>query len=450
MPRIPQEEYGKYGELLACQHWNDSMPDDVILAQTLFGFPTAYLNKHHIDAITKTFGIFAFPILHAFLHRPNEKIQRVVTWRRQELEASVCSVGLQIRWHHLRAYLQGWEREQPDRTVNKFLSCALSLCPADHRTTLFVATDFKNVREVLKSNLLYQSQLAAVADSRNLARSCGKSGVEACSTTQSSTSSEGHAYLAVDGNKKMRWSEGACTHTWDDMHGKGTGDPWWMLDMHSQRSISAIRLWNRADCCFERLQGVNVFAGDSPIPTENFLCAADVEVPAAGDELIWCETSAKYIFVVMPGENRILTICEVEVYESSEVTRSLSKGLLPRVVHLEPDEDIIEGDRIMDGGDHETAIADQTLLSLCNYILVTRESTMGFVAHSSVYKHFFQVSPYEDQCRFFPNSQSGLVQEAARIHDEWPWSAHKFSKLSCVEEANEVALQFHGSILHPV
>jgi len=40
MPRIPNEEYGKYGEVLACADWNDALPSQFYLANTLFGFPT--------------------------------------------------------------------------------------------------------------------------------------------------------------------------------------------------------------------------------------------------------------------------------------------------------------------------------------------------------------------------------------------------------------------------
>ena len=47
------------------------------------------------------------------------------------------------------------------------------------------------------------------------------------------------------------------------------------------------------------------------------------------------------------------------------------------------------GERVMDAGDHETALADQMVLSHCDYIVSTRESTMGFVAHAATYKVFF-------------------------------------------------------------
>jgi hypothetical protein len=49
----------------------------------------------------------------------------------------------------------------------------------------------------------------------------------------------------------------------------------------------------------------------------------------------------------------------------------------------------VTGERVMDAGDHETALADQMVLSHCDYIVSTRESTMGFVAHAATYKVYF-------------------------------------------------------------
>jgi hypothetical protein len=159
MPRIENEEYGKYGELLACAHWNDSMPSHSYLANTLFGYPTAYLNQHHASWITANFGPFVFPLLHAFLHRPSAAVRAKVDPIAQILLNSSCSVGLQIRWHHLRAYLDAWGYNHPHRTVEKFVSCAAALCPFDERTTIFVATDFKYIRDIVQEQLITQMQV---------------------------------------------------------------------------------------------------------------------------------------------------------------------------------------------------------------------------------------------------------------------------------------------------
>ena len=445
LPRIPLEEYGKYGELLACADWNASLPGPLYLANTLFGYPTAYLNSHHAGWIQANFGEYVFPLLHNFLHIPSPAVAAIAAPNIHVMRSASCSVGLQIRWHHLRAYLDAWGFNHPQRTVGKFVACAASLCPLDEATVLFVATDFKFIRDVVRELLLSHMQRTHVDSARNLARSCGADGLQACDTWQSSTASNGVAARAVDGVRSGVWSDESCTHTWDDLSGVGSRDPTWMVDLLRSQEVVAVRLWQRADCCPERLHGISIYVGDEPSAFDNSLCAAGVDVRAADSAIVWCgdggdraETSPKgrYVFVVLPGDGKILTICEAEVYGRSSLSDSVAAGRIPRVQFLEPDDEVVTGERVMDAGDHETALADQLVLSQTDYIVTTRESTMGFVAHASVYKPFFQVSPYEETCRLVQPSQAGLVQDAARIHDEWPWSQHKYKKLSCAHNVS--------------
>jgi len=166
MPRIENEEYGKYGELLACADWNGSLPADVYLANTLFGFPTAYLNPHHAPWINTNFGPYVFPLLHAFLHRPAHSVRRIAEPAQALLRNVSCSVGLQIRWHHLRAYLDAWGYNHPHRTVSKIVGCATELCPMDATTVVFVASDFKFIRRVVIELLASQPRRRALDTAR--------------------------------------------------------------------------------------------------------------------------------------------------------------------------------------------------------------------------------------------------------------------------------------------
>ena len=45
------------------------------------------------------------------------------------------------------------------------------------------------------------------------------------------------------------------------------------------------------------------------------------------------------------------------------------------------------------------------------------------------------------------DSMCGNWQDEARIHDEWPWSAHKYSKLSC---AGNTSSSNNNDVLLPV
>jgi autotransporter-associated beta strand protein len=70
--------------------------------------------------------------------------------------------------------------------------------------------------------------------------------------TQSTTTSGGIASRAVDGNTNGNWSGGSVTHTATE------AEPWWMVDLGSDQVIEQVNLYNRLDCCRERLKNVYV------------------------------------------------------------------------------------------------------------------------------------------------------------------------------------------------
>lgn len=76
------------------------------------------------------------------------------------------------------------------------------------------------------------------------------------SASQSSTYMAGtEAAKAVDG------STGSITHTRNDNYA------WWQVDLGASYSIDEIRIWNRADCCGDRLSNFYVFVSDEPFST---------------------------------------------------------------------------------------------------------------------------------------------------------------------------------------
>ena len=70
--------------------------------------------------------------------------------------------------------------------------------------------------------------------------------------TQSSVDYEGDAARATDGNPDGVYANNSVTHT------KTEKDPWWQVAFESPQSISRIRIWNRYDCCGDRLEGAIV------------------------------------------------------------------------------------------------------------------------------------------------------------------------------------------------
>lgn len=80
---------------------------------------------------------------------------------------------------------------------------------------------------------------------------------------QSSTYPGGEAKKAVDGNTEQVFSKGSVSHTNEQ------ANPWFVVDLGEAKEIATIKLFNRGDCCGDRLQdaivevidvGLNVIA----------------------------------------------------------------------------------------------------------------------------------------------------------------------------------------------
>lgn len=81
--------------------------------------------------------------------------------------------------------------------------------------------------------------------------------------TQSSTEFNGHASRAVDGNVDGNYTSNSVTHT--DIR-EGT-NPYWEIDLGENRAnkvINRLDIWNRTDCCGDRLQDAVIFVSDVP------------------------------------------------------------------------------------------------------------------------------------------------------------------------------------------
>ena len=69
---------------------------------------------------------------------------------------------------------------------------------------------------------------------------------------QSSTFAGADAARAVDGNTSGSWSDGSLTHT------NGEARPWWRVDLLGRRRVEKVDIWNRTDCCGERLTDFSI------------------------------------------------------------------------------------------------------------------------------------------------------------------------------------------------
>lgn len=75
--------------------------------------------------------------------------------------------------------------------------------------------------------------------------------------TQSSTGYGGPPERAIDGNTSGVFTEGSVTHTNEE------GNPWWEVDLGSEKVITGIRIWNRLDDVSNRLEGFRVVVLDA-------------------------------------------------------------------------------------------------------------------------------------------------------------------------------------------
>jgi hypothetical protein len=67
---------------------------------------------------------------------------------------------------------------------------------------------------------------------------------------------------------------------------KAENKPWWRLSGFPEVWIVSVNVFNRADCCGERLNGAQLAVGKSSIPYDdqgvNVVCADSIIIPTGG------------------------------------------------------------------------------------------------------------------------------------------------------------------------
>ena len=71
--------------------------------------------------------------------------------------------------------------------------------------------------------------------------------------TQSSTAHNGVAGRAIDGNTDGVYARSSVTHT-----AENDKQSWWEVDLGAVREIYHVKLFNRTDCCTDRLRNFNI------------------------------------------------------------------------------------------------------------------------------------------------------------------------------------------------
>uniref|UniRef100_A0A8C8DCL3 Fucolectin tachylectin-4 pentraxin-1 domain-containing protein n=1 Tax=Oncorhynchus tshawytscha TaxID=74940 RepID=A0A8C8DCL3_ONCTS len=116
----------------------------------------------------------------------------------------------------------------------------------------------------------------------------------------------------IDGNHNSNYNYGgSCSST------AFNTNPWWRVDLLDVYRVTAVNITNRGDCCPERLDGAEIHIGNSLENNgiNNPRCVVISHIPAGETYTFQCnEMDGRYVVVVIPGQNKILTLCEVEVF----------------------------------------------------------------------------------------------------------------------------------------
>ncbi len=133
-------------------------------------------------------------------------------------------------------------------------------------------------------------------------------------TKQSSNyNSRSGADKAVDGNTRGKWSDGSVTHT------KPSKNPYWQVDLGQVYDIKSIKIFNRTDnCCRNRLRNFYIMASEALITANNTsqqLYANGAQSFENEDHLTFSNSKrARYVRIFIPGEDKILSLAEVQVF----------------------------------------------------------------------------------------------------------------------------------------
>ncbi|XP_067256481.1 uncharacterized protein [Chanodichthys erythropterus] len=131
------------------------------------------------------------------------------------------------------------------------------------------------------------------------------------SVTQSSTFNSWIAEQAIDFIPGFTKPESACSST------VSQANPWWRLDLRHIYRVSKVVITNRLDCCWERIDGAEIRIGNSleNNGNNNPICDVISSIPAGVSSTYVCNNmEGRYVNLIIPGDSRILTLCEVEVY----------------------------------------------------------------------------------------------------------------------------------------
>ncbi|XP_078692969.1 polycystin-1-like protein 2 [Branchiostoma floridae x Branchiostoma belcheri] len=127
--------------------------------------------------------------------------------------------------------------------------------------------------------------------------------------TSSGVGFGGYPEKANDGNNGGgMYASGSCAHS------AGEANPWWMVDLGTQYPIERIVVYNRLDCCSDRISPSNIHVGNSPVLLDNPIVGnINYVAGTLAYEFIYDGIMARYAGIAL-ARAELLNFCEFEVY----------------------------------------------------------------------------------------------------------------------------------------
>jgi len=133
--------------------------------------------------------------------------------------------------------------------------------------------------------------------------------------SQSSVDYDGVPERAVDGDTNGDWHAGSVTHT------RGEPESWWQVDLGAVAEIDEIAVWNRGDCCAERLTDYYVLVSDLPFTSASLdealaqpgVWSQHFAETAGRPTRVDVGRTGRYVRVQLAG-NEPLALAEVQVF----------------------------------------------------------------------------------------------------------------------------------------
>jgi hypothetical protein len=138
------------------------------------------------------------------------------------------------------------------------------------------------------------------------------------------------AASAIDGSIDGSFFNGSVTHTNLDPN------PWWQVDLGVSSIVSSIVIWNRTDCCGNRLNDYWVFVSDLPFSSADTpatlqnrpgtFSSHQTTIPNPSASIVTAGAQGRYVRVQLTGAN-YLSLAEVQVFGAAAASTSSNVAL---------------------------------------------------------------------------------------------------------------------------